>query len=94
LVCQDEFFVKTLSVISKKMMSMLLALFFAFLTFFGLDEFGISVYGSWLLPRTLVYSLPGSLSQFFGDFQKICCFFVESIAKSHPARYATPNKRT
>jgi hypothetical protein len=35
---------------SKKMMSMLLALLFAFLDFSGLDGFGISVYSSSFLP--------------------------------------------
>jgi hypothetical protein len=44
----------TISLMSKKAMSMLLTLLFTCLAFFGLDEFGLSVYGSCFLPRMLV----------------------------------------
>jgi hypothetical protein len=53
LACQDEFFVNnTLDV--RKMMSMPLSLLFTCLTIFGLGKFGLSVYSSCFLPRTLV----------------------------------------
>jgi hypothetical protein len=49
LACQDEFFL-----MPKEMMSMLLTLLFTSLASFGLGEFGLPVYGSSFLPRTLV----------------------------------------
>jgi hypothetical protein len=39
---------------SKKVMNMLLTLLFICVAFFGLGQFGLSVYGSCFLPRTLV----------------------------------------
>jgi hypothetical protein len=52
LACQDEFFVN--NPLDVKIMTMLLTLLFTCLTFLGLDEFGLLVYGSCFLPRTLV----------------------------------------
>jgi hypothetical protein len=62
--------------------------------FFVLDEFGLYVYGSCFLPRTLVKSFTVSPLHLFRDLHKMwCCSFVRSIAKSHQARYTIPNKR-
>jgi hypothetical protein len=75
-------------------MSMLLTLLFTCLAFFGLCEFGLSVHSSCFLPRTLVQSLPWSLSYLFRNLLNIWCYsFVGSITKSHQARYKTPNTR-
>jgi hypothetical protein len=53
-------------------MSMLLTLLFTCLAFFGLDEFGLSVYGA------------SSLLHFFWDLHKNVCYsLVGCIAKSH-----------
>jgi hypothetical protein len=57
--CQDELFVNN-TLDEKKMMSMLLTFLSTCLAFFGLGECGLSVYGSCFLPRTHVYSRPGS----------------------------------
>jgi hypothetical protein len=60
-----------------------------------LGEFALSVCGSCFLPRTLVWSLPGSPSHYFRDLHTIwCCSLVGSIAKSLQVRFTTPNKRT
>jgi hypothetical protein len=45
---------ETIALMSKKIMSMLLTLLFNCLAFFGLCEFGLSMYGSCFLPRALV----------------------------------------
>jgi hypothetical protein len=56
---------QSIPLMSKKMMNMLLVFFFTCLVFFSLSKFVLSVYGSRFLSRTLVYSLPGSLSHLF-----------------------------
>jgi hypothetical protein len=47
-------YLRTISSMPKKMMSMLLTLLFTGLAFFGLSQFGLSVYGSYFLPGALV----------------------------------------
>jgi hypothetical protein len=84
----------TIPSMSMKMMSMLLTLIFNCLAFFGLGEFGLSMYGSCSLPRTLVYLLPRSLSH----FSEICTKFDAHLlllcgpfAQLHQAKCTTPN---
>jgi hypothetical protein len=45
---------RTIPLMSKKIPTMLLTLFFTCLTFLGLGEFGLSMYNSCFLPRMLV----------------------------------------
>jgi hypothetical protein len=66
----------TVPLMSKKMMSMLLTLLFVCVTFFGLGEFGLSVYGSCFLHWTLVQSLPGPPSHFSRDLHKNLMLFL------------------
>jgi hypothetical protein len=72
-----------------------MALLFTCLTFFGLGEFGRSMYGSCFLPWTLVWSLSGPPSHFIQDWHKIwCCTFILSIEKLLQDRNTTTNIRT
>jgi hypothetical protein len=82
----------TVPLMSKKMLSMLL-----------IRDFAVHlscIFRSrwvWTFPvrLMLIWSLLGSLSQFFRDWHNIWCILVVGpIAKSHLARYTTPNKRT
>jgi hypothetical protein len=83
---------------SRKVLGTLLTLLVTCLASFGLPwtEHAIQtpVYGSCFFPRTLVQALLRSPSHYFRDLHKIwCSFFVGSIAKSHRARYTSPNKK-
>jgi hypothetical protein len=73
------------------------ALDFAFhlSSFIGLGEFGLSVQAHAFFLKLLSNHYQGLRRTFFRDLHKLFrCSFVESIAKSHQARYTTPNKRT
>jgi hypothetical protein len=78
---------------SKKMITMHLTLLFACLAVFGIGDFGLSVYGLCFLPRNLFNHCQGIRDTFSEILIKFYATpFVGSIAKSHQARYNTPNK--
>jgi hypothetical protein len=69
--------------IAKKMMSVPLTLLFTCLAFFCLGEFQLSLYDSCFLPRTLVYSLPGSPSYFSRDLHNISQNWMTLLCRIH-----------
>jgi hypothetical protein len=67
---------------SKKIMNTLLALLFSCLEFFGLDEFGLSTYGSCFLSRLIIANHPSHVPEIGKKKKKK----VDAASLSDPSR--------